>query len=367
MAAHRYVKPFIVAGLTGALSLGAPMAAFAEDATSTDTIVTADAAGMVDAAAVDTTNTGDVADPADAIATRADVRYELIGTSVSRDDYVLYTDGEWRDGENSSLFDLYAIEGDTWTLVTEGVTYSSSNSEVLYVAPDGLSMKTGIAGEATVTATYNGQVVASLPYTVMKMPLMEEYINQTYLNVQILEGTGLVVTGEQTGPDYYARVSAVSYDIAQGDLKMFVGPTLFTDLDYVDSVTMTSSNDAVAKVGEGGNLVDLVGAGSATLTVTVSFDDHQGTTAEVTRTIQVTVTDSSATETPENPPAENPPAETEQPKDEQKPQDTTDNKNKSDGEGLPETGDPAFVAMGIAGLAGVGAVAAGVRSRRRED
>ena len=30
MAAHRYVKPFIVAGLTGALSLGAPASALAE-------------------------------------------------------------------------------------------------------------------------------------------------------------------------------------------------------------------------------------------------------------------------------------------------------------------------------------------------
>lgn len=378
MAAHRYVKPFIVAGLTSALSLSAPISALAEGVVAADNTTAPAAAIVDDASTVDATGTADatasvaldvaLAGAADAGATSRERSYELSGTTLDPDgSWVLYANTTWVNSPNDPFFSVTYLDDNGATQTLEGATFQSSDNSVLTVSSDGVNVATHNPGEVTVTAYYNNEVIATLTYKVIKMPLTQEQIDRTSLAVQTFSDTGLAVTGDviEGEQGLWYNVSAVSYDIAGGPLMMVVSPFLYTDVENIESVTVTSSNDAVAAIGENtdyGNFVTLVGAGSATLTATISFNDQQGMTGTVTRTIQVTVTDSSAAQTPENPPAE-----TEQPKDEQKPQDTTDKKNKSDGEGLPETGDPAFVAMGTAGLAGVGAVAAGVRSRRRED
>ena len=88
----------------------------------------------------------------------------------------------------------------------------------------------------------------------------------------------------------------------------------------------------------------------------------EGETRTVTRTVEVTVTDSSqgGQQTTGG----------QAMTDEQKTDDTSNKKDTagtSDGEGLPETGDAALAVVALSGLAGVGAVAAGVRSRRRGE
>lgn len=450
MAAHRYVKPFIVAGLTGALSLGAPMAAFAEDAV---------AAGNTSA-------------PVVATATQEDVLYEIWGVYNEAGACVVYSNTEWPLGANDYMFQLHRVEGYEDTVITEGVTFSSDNEDVLWVDPEGLSMRTGPAGSARVTAYLNGVEVAHLDYTVIDyVPedavgyAFSGYVSDSrdaltfspgsryelqYFKVAPANAAGEVVGDEVSNKVVYSssdssvfrvneaygyiealkpgtadliatvydedgttvlgtatlsytvrsyeslidesmvfdhsipgvsedvqytyddrgNVTGISYDMANGAgscaVFLWTGANAEgSNVSYLGCTT-SSSNEAVVKVTRddtyGVDRLEFVGVGTATVTLVGTFSVDNGVTRSgssetrtVTRTIAVTVTDSSAT------------AETEQPKDEQKPQDTTDKKNKSDGEGLPETGDPAFVAMGIAGLAGVGAVAAGVRSRRRED
>lgn len=457
MAANRLVKPFIVAGLTGALSIAAPVAALAEDAAAADV----------------------AAAPTASAATQEDVRYEIWGVYNTAGECVVYSHTEWPLGANDYMFQLHRVEGYDDTIVTEGVTFSSSNPGVLWVDSEGLSMKTGDAGTATVTAYLNGVEVAHLDYTVIDyvpgdavgyafsgyvsdsrdelafspgvryelehfkiapVNASGEFVgngvsnkvvysssDETVFRVNEADGyvealkpgtadliatvydeDGVTVLGtakltytvsgyedridqasvyEVPLPgstksaeftyDDHGQLAGISYDLANG--AGFSAISLFQLADVEGSnvtflgCTTTSSNEGVVKVVRddtyGVDRLEFVGVGTATVTVTGTFSVEsglarsvEGETRTVTRTVEVTVTDSSQggqqttggqTMT-----------------DEQKADDTSNKKDTagtSDGEGLPETGDAALAVVALSGLAGVGAVAAGVRSRRRGE
>lgn len=357
MAAHRYVKPFIVAGLTGALSLGAPMAAFA-----VDSAISTDQAPVEETTLEADSNVSVQANPS------GNVTY----------DFFIPAGNEIKLGDTwvaESVFSLYVYGDPNYT---DGTGLPFGSYEVVSSDPSivSLSVEDGVCllkalkpGKVTLTAMVGGVAVDSLELTIPDTYL--DFVERTSAMVLTSSNKVVVTAGYQPSDTFYGDVTAVSYDLANGPASMTVYSSFSEPVkDFYVSESVTSSNPSVALASEyvngGGTTVEFIGEGSAVLTVETVFNINDERVV-ANHTIQVTVTDSSATETPENPSTENPPAETEQPKDEQKPQDTTDNKDKSDGEGLPETGDPAFVAMGIAGLAGVGAVAAGVRSRRRED
>ena len=563
MAAHRYVKPFIVAGLTGALSLGAPISALAEgvaadlpllETTTTSNVETEalvsteetlseqDSAaspeggveqlavderedgetGADDAAAVETADgvmapdtlatdsapttalasttddsgTAVLTETAQQVAARASIRYELQGLSGWNSSNVLFSGTYWdvKMG-NPYIFRVVDLATDDHAVV-EGVTFTSSNPSVLEVGADGTWARTNATGAATVTATYNGEEIGSISYSVIEytgdhedsamtengytfstwtsmngsvtepeiwlgtttpfdiwtLSPVDQYGNPTQDTVDpslvtfesdnpevlfVNEEDGCVeprkpgkatltatVHDEQgkelgsasivyTVPEYESLIETASVgvwgetagvkplysnsdyslvgvmcDLSNGtgyfNVGTFISPAIDDEASNVKYLgqTVTSDNESVARVAYseyyGTERVEIVGPGTATISVVLNYTVG-GEARTTTKTFAVEASgelpDPEGPQDPQDPQnpqdPQSPSGETgntgNQPSNEQKPQDTTDKKDKSDGEGLPETGDPAFVAMGIAGLAGVGAVAAGMRSRRRED
>ncbi len=240
MTSSRFAKPFIVAGLTGALAISAPVATFAAEAAApaTDAAVTAPKAG-------------------------GEVTYSINGLFIDGE-YKLYSDTEWHRGDNDWLFQLFEHRDGGTSVLTEGVTWASSNPDVLWISSDGLEMKTPSTGSADIIAYLNGAEVARLSY-------------------QIVEYTG--AAGPVEGKYAYSEWSTTS---STGDAEIGLGVRLElanwrvapanaagypAGEEVTTKVVFSSSDSAVLSVNNEAGYVEALKPGTADLIATVYGED----------------------------------------------------------------------------------------------
>lgn len=178
-------------------------------------------------------------------------------------------------------------------------------------------------------------------------------------------------------------VSGITYDLSFGlgscRLNLYVPDRINDAASNVayTGLTVTSSDDSVVRASidkqKGLALLEFVGSGAAEVKIVGNFT-IDGVAATTTRTVTVTVT-GALPGGGEQGGGQGGQATEEQPTDEQKPTDSTDKKdadgkdqdaqNQDSDDTLPETGDPALLAVGMSGLAGAGTLGVVAVLRRR--
>lgn len=242
MTSSRFAKPFIVAGLTGALALAAPATVFAQD-------VAAPTGGV---AAV----------PSPRIS--GAVNYHLTGI-MTNGEYALYAGGSWP--HQDPMFQLFREQDGVVDRLSEGVTFSSSDESVLWISSDGCAMRTGNApGTAIITATYQGEAVASLTYQVVEYtgegpvdtdPVSGQYAFSSYSSTSAIPGETVIHLG--------SRLTLDTFQVSPAD----AGGNPAGDPVSDELVKYRSSNLDVLLVNEDGGYIEGVNPGEAKLIATV--------------------------------------------------------------------------------------------------
>ncbi len=225
MAAHRYVKPFIVAGLTSALSLGAPISALAEGV-------------AADLPLLETTTTSDV--ETEALVSTEGALPEQDSTVSPKGDAEQLTVDELEDGETGA--------NDTATVETaDGVMASGT-------------LATDSASTAILTSTADDNGTAALTETAQPLATRASIRYE-------LQG----LTGWNAS---YVLFSETYWDVKMGNEYIFRVVDLATD-DHavVEGVTFTSSNPSVLEVGADGTWARTIATGAATVTATYNGEE----------------------------------------------------------------------------------------------
>ena len=254
MTSSRFAKPFIVAGLTGALALAAPVATFAAEAAAptTDATVAAPKAG-------------------------GEVTYSINGLFIDGE-YKLYSDTEWHRGDNPWLFQLIEHRDGGTSVLTEGVTWGSSNTDVLWISSDGLEMKTPSTGPADIIAYLNGVEVARLSYQIVEYtdaakPVEGKYAFSSWSSTSNSGGAEI---------DLGVRLELAHWRVAPANAAGYPAGE-----EVTTKVVFSSSDPAVLSVNNEAGYVEALKPGTADLIATVYGEDGATVLGEARMTYTV--------------------------------------------------------------------------------
>lgn len=183
-------------------------------------------------------------------------------------EYTLYTDSYWpRMEENGVFFSVFQEQDGIVNQLSEGVTFSSSNENVLWITSDGCEMKTGsTTGEVTITASYQGKAVASLTYQVKKNegegpvdtdPVPGKYAFLSYSSTSAIPGEKIIHLG--------SRLPFGNFQVSPSD----AGGNSVGDAVSAEYVTFSSDNASVLYVDQEGGYIEGMAPGTANLIATV--------------------------------------------------------------------------------------------------